>query len=62
MVVLLAEGEQDGHPGGSAVGDSDGAQLGHCDEGIMLGALIGKVLEVDVGVALGDSSATCWVV
>ena len=29
MVVWLAEGEQDGHPDGSAVGDSDGAQLRH---------------------------------
>jgi hypothetical protein len=27
MVVWHAEGEQDGHPVGSAVGDSDGTQL-----------------------------------
>ena len=43
----------DGHPVGTAVGDSDGEQLRHCDVGIMLRALVGNALEVDVGVALG---------
>ena len=43
----------DGHPVGTAVGDSDGEQLRHCDVGIMLRALVGNAHEVDVGVALG---------
>ena len=41
-------------PVGTAVGDSDGEQLGHCNVGIMLGALVGNALGVDVGVALGE--------
>ncbi len=43
----------DGHPVGTAVRDSDGEQLGHCDVGIMLGALVGNALGVDVGAVLG---------
>ena len=43
----------DGHPVGTAVGDSDGEQLRHCDVGIMLGALVGNALGDNVGVALG---------
>ena len=53
MIVWLTEGEQDSHPVGTAAGDSDGEQLGHCDVGIMLGALVGNALGVDVGIALG---------
>ncbi len=53
FVVWFAEGEQNSHPVGTAVGDSDGEQLGHCDVGIMLGALVGNALGVDIGVALG---------
>jgi hypothetical protein len=48
----------DGHPVGTAVGDSDGEQLRHCDVGIMLRALVSNALEVDVGVALGALSVT----
>ena len=61
FVVWLAEGEQDSHPVGTAVGDSDGEQLGHCDVGIMLGALVGNALGVDVSVALGALAVRCWV-
>jgi hypothetical protein len=43
LVVWLAEGEQDSHPVSTAVGDSDGEQLGHCDVRIMLGALVGRM-------------------
>ena len=53
MVVLLAEGEQDGNPVGTAVEDSAGERLGHCDVGIMLRALVGNALGVDVRVVLG---------
>ena len=45
MAIWHAEVEQDGHPVGSAVGDSDGKQLGHCDVRIMLGALSATRLE-----------------
>ncbi len=41
LVVWLAEGDQDGHPVGTTVGDSDSEQLGHCDEGVFLRALVG---------------------
>jgi hypothetical protein len=53
LVVLLIEGEQDSHPVGTAVEDSDGEQLGHCEVGIMLRALVGNALGVDVGAVLG---------
>jgi hypothetical protein len=52
--VWLAKKKKDSYPPvGTAVGDSDGEQLGHCDVGIMLGALVGNALGVDIGVALG---------
>jgi hypothetical protein len=35
LVVLLTEGEHDGNPVGTAVEDSDGEQLGHCEVGII---------------------------
>ena len=41
LVFWLAERDQDGHPVGTDVGDSDNEQLGHCDVGIMLRALVG---------------------
>ena len=37
---------------GTAVGDPDGEQLGHCDVGIMLGALVGRLAVI--GLELGD--------
>ncbi len=40
----LEDGEQDGRLVGTAVGDPDGELLGHCDEGIMLGPLVGAAL------------------
>ena len=44
---------QKGNPVGTAVGDSDGEQLAHCDVGFMLRAQVGNALEVDVGAVLG---------
>jgi hypothetical protein len=44
---------QKGNPVGTAVGDSDGEQLAHCDVGLMLRGLVGNALGVDVGVVLG---------
>ena len=41
MVVWLAEGDQDGHPVGTAVRDSDSEQLGNCDVVVFLRALVG---------------------
>ena len=43
----------DGHPVGTAVGDSDGEQLRHCDVGIMLRALVGDADGEQLGTALG---------
>ena len=43
----------DGHPVGTAVGDSDGEQLRHCDVGIMLRALVGDADGSQLGTALG---------
>ncbi len=44
---------QKGNPVGTAVGDSDGEQLAHCDVGFMVRAQVGNALEVDVGAVLG---------